>query len=696
MKILRNILIFILLYNITTICTAAFRANSDSASITIPVQSSITIDVLSNDLGDNLSIDRVTKPKNGNAWISGSAIMYQPDWGFLGKDSFKYYIKENGAGRSKRAAVNVTVNGPAEPVADDFSVSTNVREQVAVPVIGDNPDGVSIDWGYSLTPRDGSAWGSGSNIIYSPDWDFAGGSDSFRYRLKDIYGRTSTGRININVIAPEEPVAVEDNATTQEGVQVVIPVLDNDTPVGEISIDYGYSLRPGYGSAWWGNNSIIYQPKAGVNNITDSFQYRIKDSFNRTATGTVNVFIGLGEPVVNDDAVDFAITDSSNRTTSIDVLENDFPDGLKINKIVRNPSHGVAVISTDKTCIEYTADEGFTGVDSFKYNVKDSLDRISTRAKVTVNVSIKPKANSNRVTLPAEDSSIDINVLENDTPAGDIEINSTVSGPQKGSVNISSDRQSIVYTPDSSFTEGTDSFTYTINLISDPTSVSQPATVTITSESSTAIEANNDSAVITENTANVVINVLDNDTPVGDIEINAVSDPVKGSVNIINNTILYTPDSSFTDGTDSFTYTINLISDPSSLSEPATVTVTMDNGSVGEGEITPAIINATDENAISDLTESGSLIELDESNATDTSILPAIYLLNYKHIYNAYSEYDPGNEDLSKISDLCDELYQKRLEIEEGDMEDTAAVLEDFNTKMGTLVNSLQSLEDIE
>jgi VCBS repeat-containing protein len=144
-----------------------------------------------------------------------------------------------------------------------------------------------------------------------------------------------------------------------------------------------------------------------------------------------------------------------------------------------------------------------------------------------------------------------------------------------GAVSWSADG-SYTYDPDGHFehlqagSSATDTFTYTV---SDGHGGTDTATVTIT------ISGVNDPPVAADDNAttlqgtSVIIYVLDNDSdPDGDIfTLDSVGQAGNGTVNKINNYVIYTPSQPF-EGIDTFTYTI---SDGHGGTDTATVTVTV-------------------------------------------------------------------------------------------------------------------------
>ncbi|NBC17688.1 MAG: CHRD domain-containing protein [Bacteroidetes bacterium] len=184
-------------------------------------------------------------------------------------------------------------------------------------------------------------------------------------------------------------------------------------------------------------------------------------------------------PVANDDDA----TTPQNTPVDIAVLANDTdPEGgdLTITN-ASTPANGTATINdggtpgdpTDDT-ITYEPDTDFRGTDTFTYTIEDPPGN-TDQATVTVVVNDPPEANDDGATTD-EDTSVDIDVLGNDTDdSGSVTITGT-SSPANGTATIISGGTEVRYTPDANF-NGTDTFTYTID---DGDGATDQATVTVT------------------------------------------------------------------------------------------------------------------------------------------------------------------------------------------------------------------------
>ena len=92
---------------------------------------SVSVDVLANDSdpdGDSLSISSVSDFKNGTVSITGNRLLYQPNSGFAGTDTFTYTATDGNL--SGTATVTVTV-GPEPPPTEETG------DDVAPPVRAD-------------------------------------------------------------------------------------------------------------------------------------------------------------------------------------------------------------------------------------------------------------------------------------------------------------------------------------------------------------------------------------------------------------------------------------------------------------------------------------------------------------------------------------------------------------------------------
>ncbi len=618
---------------VTVTVNPAPNASPDATNDTASTIAStpISVAVLGNDSdpnGDPLTVTAATPGTNGSTSISTNGttsptddvVVYTPNSGFTGTDSFTYTISD-GMGGLDTATVTVTVNPApnASPDATNDTASTIASTPISVAVLGNdsdpNGDPLTVT---AATPGTNGSTSISTNgttsptddvVVYTPNSGFTG-TDSFTYTISDGMGGLDTATVTV-VVNNGIPDAVNDATSTPSGTPVSIGVLGNDSDPNGDPLTVTAATPGTNGSTSISTNGttsptddvVVYTPNSGFTG-TDSFTYTISDGMGGLDTATVTVTVNPAPNAAPDATNDTASTIAST-PISVAVLGNDSdPNGDPLTVTAATPgTNGSTSISTNGTTsptddvVVYTPNSGFTGTDSFTYTISDGMGGLDT-ATVTVTVTGKdnnpPDAVKDYAT--SDGMPIRIDVLANDTdPDGDKLTITNITDGTNGKTSIDTKGTTsptddvVVYTPDPGF-HGTDKFTYTI---SDGMGGLDTATVkvTVTGNGNDSPDAVNDSA--TSDGMRVRIDVLANDTdPDGDpLTITSVSDGTNGTTRVntkgtpspTDDVVVYRPNSGFT-GTDSFTYTI---SDGMGGLDTATVTVKV----IGEDNDPPDAVN---------------------------------------------------------------------------------------------------------
>ncbi len=538
----------------------------------------VTIAPLGNDTdvdGDALSVTAVGAAALGTVEIGkdGATLTYTPNENAHGTDRFTYTVSDGEL--TSTSTVTVTIDSVNDaPVANADTATTTEDRALAINVTANDTD---VD-GDRLTvaaitagPANGTAEIVNNQIRYTPNADF-NGEDKLTYSVDDGQGGTAEAELTIAVTPLNDaPVAVADEATTDEDTAVTIDVLANDTDVdGDgLTVTTVGGARLGTVAIAEDGSSLTYTPKADANG-TDTFTYTVSDGTLR-ATSTVTVTVNP----VNDApvAVDDKATTAEDQALVVDVVRNDTDidsSALQLSKIVDGPTNGTAEIDAETGQIRYTPNENYNGADSLTYEVSDGELTSTARLDITVTpVNDAPVAVADTATT-AEDAAVMINALANDTDLdGDTLRIASVARPENGTAVVDAATGEIRYTPNADF-NGDDSFTYTIT---DGAGGTAMASVAVTVEPvNDAPVATADQAATTEDTA-VLVNVIANDTDIdGDtLTVAAVGKAASGTTEIDAATgqIRYTPGEDF-HGTDSFTYKV---SDGAGGTAESTVTV---------------------------------------------------------------------------------------------------------------------------
>ena len=182
--------------------------------------------------------------------------------------------------------------------------------------------------------------------------------------------------------------ARDDSATTPEDVPVSIPVLDNDVDGSGEGLTVSGWTPPKHGTVSKSGDEVVYTPDPNYVG-SDSFTYETIDGSGFIDEATVDVIVTPANdgPIAMDDR---ATTPEDTRVT-IPVLDNDSdPDGdrLTVSKVTQ-PNDGVSGIRSDGTVL-YLPDPGFTGEDTFTYEV---CDRSGACDEAEVVVTVVPRGN---------------------------------------------------------------------------------------------------------------------------------------------------------------------------------------------------------------------------------------------------------------------------------------------------------------
>ncbi|PRY97821.1 gliding motility-associated-like protein [Marinilabilia salmonicolor] len=564
-------------------------ANDDSrgTSINTPVE----VDVLMNDenLFDgpiNITIADASATNGTVSVSSNSSIAFSPDQDFTGITTFSYRITDN-EGDSDEANVTIHVREENhQPVANDDELITYTNTPANIDVLSNDSgleDGLQ-NFSIFAQPANGTiSINSNRTLHYVPDADFTG-NDLLIYQIEDVDGDYALGVVNIQVLETPDatPVANDVAVATEFETPVTIDILFNDTGLEDGVAGITISPQPVNGTALINADfTITYTPDAGFSG-TETFGYQVCDQDGDCASANITVTVKAENvenhlPIATDDQA----TTYLNTPVTIDVLSNDtgLEDGMGNIAIPTSPASGSVQVNADHT-VTFTPGYFFVGDISFSYIVADAngdWDMALVTVSVTEDENIVPVATDDAATVE-ENSSVNIDVLGNDTGLNDTPVSVGVSQqPTNGTVVVESDN-TVTYTPDSEFF-GNDSFNYTVT---DANGDADDATVllTITQAASGIPVATDDEASTTENTA-VSINVLSNDTGLEDapVVVTISTNPTNGTVVVeSDNTITYTPDNEFF-GNDSFNYTVTDANGDADQANVA-VTVTEDTNNV--------------------------------------------------------------------------------------------------------------------
>ncbi len=227
-------------------------------------------------------------PAHGTLLQEGEKIIYTPESGYSGMDSFRYRVHD-GSVDSNIATVTIEIHAANRlPVAYGQSVSTIEDQALSIVLDASDPDGDALTYHYTQ-PAHGTVSGTGQHITYVPESGFVG-SDTFLFRVNDGTGDSVEATITVNVaVKPNTPpVAAAQQLTLDEdqSVEIVLEGSDSDND----PLSYSIVAQPSHGTCTMNGDRVQYTPYADYAG-DDTFTYKVNDGLTDSNVATVSLHI---------------------------------------------------------------------------------------------------------------------------------------------------------------------------------------------------------------------------------------------------------------------------------------------------------------------------------------------------------------------------------------------------------------------
>jgi Ca2+-binding RTX toxin-like protein len=517
-------------------------------------------------------------------FLNAGRVFFTPKDDFLGEAGFTYVVEDE-AGARAEGRVDVQVIPLIDPprarddrfetiednglliYADDLLDNDFVDPAATVPSIF-WPRIVELD----RYPENGDiALTERGDVIFMPKANFNGDA-SFFYTLQDFYGQRSTAEVFVE-ISPDndDPFVVNDEGpfVVEEDEQLLLSAFElfaNDgDPDGDV-LQFG-GVEAENGSVRRAGEDLIFTPDEDY--VGDAAViYKAVDGkggeSERSARVTIEVVSVEDAPEARDDRVD-GFEGAATTISFAALLENDRDgdgDGVSVFSVDLDAPVNGTLAETDGGVI-YTPDAGFWGEDAFTYVIEDTTGALSEAATVTVDVApdnLAPEPGEDRFDgVEDEPLIIDIaDLLANDVDAdGDpltfVDFEPIVENGR--AARLPGDRLSLSADVDFS---GLVEFTYTVT-----DGIWDPVEGRIIFDVASVFDAprpRDDSGVFTRRDEAVTIDPADllaNDLHPerSDIFLDRVEAPLRGTVDVVDDLIVFTPEAGFI-GTAAFTYVV--------------------------------------------------------------------------------------------------------------------------------------------
>lgn len=541
----------------------------------------------------------LTAPQHGALTIDAAtgAVAYTPTAGYSGADSYDIRVCDTSSpAQCTTAPVNVSVAANTVTAVND-TATTTVQTAVITNVRGNdttasgqplaNP---TID----SQPGNGTAAvNANGTVTYTPKAAFSG-ADSYTYTACDTSTPTpvcsaATVNVQVNNVFIDGPAANVNGGTTTDQNQPVT------TPLAQIVTTTGASLDPATVTEVTAprHGSIAINPLTGAVTYTPTTGYGGTDTYRVNVCDTAtpqqchSVVVGVTIPPNNVLAGDDTATTNAGQPVTTDVLGNDTSESaqpLGVPTIVTAPVHGTAVVNADRS-ITYTPNAGFSGADSYGYEICDTSFPVPSCDSATVAVTVHnvfvagPAAAGNTGVVTPQNTPVTTALTDIVTTAG-MPINpadvTQPTAPQHGTLAINSATGAVTYTPTDGYS-GPDSYTVTACDTATPQECHNVAVAVAVGVN--VVTAVNDTASMVAGQP-VTADVRANDTsasgqPFGLPTITTQAAHGTAAVNA-DGTVTYTPKASFS-GTDSYIYMVCDTSTPTPVCGAASVSVTIAN-----------------------------------------------------------------------------------------------------------------------
>ncbi|MCP4712461.1 MAG: tandem-95 repeat protein [Planctomycetes bacterium] len=512
-------------------------------------------DLLANDSDPenaDLTVTAVSNPTNGSVNLSSGIITFSPESDFFGEAGFDYTITDGELNDLGHVSVTVTpVDDPPLAVDDDISIDEDTPLTFPSSDLTSNDIEVDNDLltvTNVLSPVFCTVTLEGGLITFTPAVNHNGLS-GFDYVVSDG-GLTDVGHVTVSVNAVEDPpTAQDDNRETPEDTDLVFPAADltvNDSDPENDPLTVTQVSNATNGTVNLTSGIITFSPDNNYFGLA-GFDYTISDG-QLTDLGHVTVTVTAVEdpPLAVDDdkstdentALIFPASDLTANDTDVD------GDLLTVTD-VHTSVNGVVLLESG--AITFTPNENFNGTAGFDYVVSDGS--LTDIGHVTVDVSDvqnPPEAQDDNRETPEDIDLVfpatDLIVNDNDPDNDDLTVTG-VSAPTNGTVSLVSGM--ITFSPEPDFF-GQAGFDYTVSdgQLTDTGHVT--VTVTAVDDPPVAVDDNkstDEDTPLTFPASDLTANDIDVD---GDmLTVDAVQNPVNGSIVLEDGTITFTPDENF-------------------------------------------------------------------------------------------------------------------------------------------------------
>ena len=349
------------------------------------------------------------QPKNGK--LSGSALklVYTPNEGFTGTDSFTF-IANDGSSDSNIGTITLQVLAAnVAPVANSQNLRTPQNTPLTFALTASDANNDALTFRIVSQPKNGKLSGNAARLTYTPNDGFSG-SDTFTFVANDGKADSNVATITVQVLAdtPVNQAPVAQSQTLRTKINTPLALALKATDANNDALTFRIVSQPKNGKLSGSAANLTYTPNDDFVG-SDSFTFVANDgkADSNVATITVQVLAGGNPPpptptqrvqAVNDsynlilgrvgqaqNAGVALISDGIFRIAPRGVLANDraLPGRALSARLTRGPQNGRLQLNADGS-FDYQPSAGFAGTDEFSYQLSDGQNTDTARVRLIV------------------------------------------------------------------------------------------------------------------------------------------------------------------------------------------------------------------------------------------------------------------------------------------------------------------------
>ena len=317
-----------------------------------------------------ITLTSSTSLRQGLISVVNNHVIYNTPSNYVGKDSFKYIAVGPGGVSTATVLITVLTTGSAFVA---YNVSQYVQQNSQNNIINLSNTNSTGTVSVTSTATKGVATVTNKVLYYTPNVNYVG-FDHFAYKITNNYGTSTSATVNISVNSTNYvPVLFASSATLIENSinNILIPLVTNT--VSGITVN----SQPIFGVATANTATITYTPNVGF--IGQDYFYF--SAYNTAGLSESKKFSITVLPLLTPTAQNTASTVAYNSVNNI--IRPKVLNPFNTTTVITLPLHGVATSSN--TLIYYTPTSGYSGTDTFLYQV-GNIRGISNTAKVSITV----------------------------------------------------------------------------------------------------------------------------------------------------------------------------------------------------------------------------------------------------------------------------------------------------------------------